>query len=87
MEIWREIFTDYLVSNFGNVDSLKRGKRKRLRPQGVKGYSLVTFIIGGKKKAFLVHRLVAALFIPNPENKPEVNHINGDKSDNRAQIK
>lgn len=38
------------------------------------------------RKIFSVHRLVAKTFIPNPENKPEVNHINGNKEDNREEI-
>lgn len=39
----------------------------------------------GKKRDYLVHRVIAYYFIPNPENKPEVDHINGNKQDNRVE--
>ena len=46
------------------------------------GYFKVNLFINGKEKTFLVHRLVALAYIPNPLNKSQVNHINGDKSCN-----
>lgn len=46
------------------------------------GYHRVTFSYNGKRKSYSVHRLVATAFIPNPENKPTVNHKNGIKTDN-----
>lgn len=50
-----------------------------------KGYSVVILSNAGKnKKHFKVHRLVAQAFVDNPNNKPQVDHINRDKSDNRA---
>lgn len=49
-----------------------------------RGYNLATLTNQGEKKSFTVHRLVAKHFIPNPENKKEVNHINGIKTDNRV---
>ena len=49
------------------------------------GYLYVLLSIDGKQKMFRVGRLVATLFIPNPDGKPEVNHINGIKTDNRVE--
>ena len=48
-------------------------------------YQTVPLMINGKQKLFYVHRLVAEAFIPNPENLPEVNHINENKTDNRVE--
>lgn len=48
------------------------------------GYLCVTLCKDGRKSKWLMHRLVASAFIPNPENHPIVNHINGDKADNRV---
>jgi hypothetical protein len=49
------------------------------------GYVRVNFNLKGKTKSYRIHRLVAEAFIPNPENKPQVNHINGIKADNRLE--
>lgn len=69
----------YKVSNYGRVIHWK--KRHILKTQvGRDGYKTVT--MAGKK--YRVHRLVAIGFIPNPENKPQVNHIDGVKTDNRV---
>ena len=50
-----------------------------------KGYHRLGLRVNMKKHNFLVHRLVALAFIPNPENKEQVNHINGIKTDNRVE--
>lgn len=50
-----------------------------------KGYLRVGIMIDGKLCTRKLHRLVAIAFIPNPENKPQVNHINGIKTDNRVE--
>lgn len=86
MEQWKEIFDGYLVSSFGNVDSFKRGKRHRLSQQ-IKnnGYLQVGLRVDGKQKYFCVHRLVATAFVSNPDGKPQVNHIDGNKQNNRAE--
>ena len=92
MEEWREIEGYeglYLVSNQGNVRSLNyrhTGKIRNLKPQkDKKGYLAIGLCRNGGLKWGKIHRLVASAFIPNPENKPQVNHINGNKADNRAE--
>ena len=52
---------------------------------GSRGYKRVELSKAGINKKYNVHRIVAKTFIPNPENKPEVNHINGNKEDNRVE--
>ena len=56
---------------------------KILKPEIIKGgYLRVVLMKDSKYKHFSVHRIVAQLFIPNPENKPEVNHKDGNKQNN-----
>lgn len=97
IEIWEpvlgyEIF--YHVSNFGRIKSLDRiTKAKRLRKGKImspatSSHGYITPCLTdsfGKEKSYMLHRLIAIAFIPNPENKPFVNHINGIKSDNRIE--
>lgn len=94
MEIWKDIegFEGYYqVSNTGKVKSLKRyvdndfcldGKHvveeRILKPALVQGYPTVGLAKNGKCHMRRIHRLVAQAFIPNPENKATVNHIDGD---------
>ena len=49
------------------------------------GYKIVWVTIDGKQKSLVAHRLVAKTYIPNPENKPQVNHIDGNKGNNRVE--
>ena len=75
-------FQFYLVSEFGEVYSNKTQKFLKHRSNG-KGYSKVklTQNLGGQVDKY-VHRLVAEIYVPNPDNKPEVNHIDGDTLNN-----
>lgn len=91
-EIWKDIVGYeglYQVSSNGVIRSLNyRGtsKEKILKPRlSSSGYYQVTLFKNGERKDFNVHRLVAMAFIPNPENKGCVDHINGIKVDNRAE--
>lgn len=81
-EIWKHIPNchKYDVSNFGRV----KGPKGILKPTVSNwGYDRIRIIDNtGEKKSFRVHRLVAQAFIPNPDNKPEVNHLDGDKQNN-----
>jgi hypothetical protein len=80
-EIWKEIPDTngrYLISSLGNVYS--KISKKVLKPYNINGYVRVE--INNKNRR--VHRLVGDSFVPNPHNKPFINHINADKRDNRA---
>lgn len=74
--------SNYEVSNLGNVRNIN-GKIKSQQLDRY-GYLVTDLYINGKCKNVKVHRLVAQTFIPNPENKPTVNHKNEIKSDNRV---
>jgi hypothetical protein len=77
----------YKVSNYGNVKTYNWRNSKReaiLKPAKTKdGYLQVALQKDGKLKSFKVHRLVALTFLDNPENKPQVNHIDCDKTNNK----
>lgn len=91
----------YQVSNFGNIKSMPRTivtnnrfgkmtkctKNREIKPHLNKktGYYQVLLSKNKKTKMFLLHRLVAETFIPNMDNKPQINHINGIKTDNRIE--
>jgi hypothetical protein len=88
-EVWKDIKGYegiYKVSNFGRVKSLgneftRKERFLKLCLQS-KGYLTVVLQKDATRKMVLVHRLVAEHFIDNTESKPQVNHINGDKTDN-----
>lgn len=76
-------FENYLIYNDGLVFNQKYN---RFLKEGTNryGYKLVCLYKEGKGKMFLVHRLVALHYIPNPDNKPDVDHIDGDKANNHV---
>lgn len=99
-EVWKDIEGYeklYQVSNFGNVKSLdhyaSNGKKeilykgKTLQQQKHKktGYLSVELSKNNKQKRIMVHRLVARAFIDNPNKMPCINHIDEDKTNNKAQ--
>jgi hypothetical protein len=74
----------YQVSSFMKVLNVKTGKILKLF-KNEKGYLNVNLSKNGDIKMFRVHRLIAQAFVPNPENKPEVDHINTYRDDNRIE--
>lgn len=97
IEVWKDVKNYeglYQVSNLGRIRTLRvyriaenrhektiRVLRLNTRRQG---YKTITLSKGDSRKTFLVHRLVAQSFIENKNNKPEVNHKDADKSNNRV---
>lgn len=74
-------FPNYQVSNKGEIVNTKTGKF--LKPQISRGYLTIQFYVSkGKPKKFRIHRLVARAFIPNPLGLLEVNHKDGNKTNN-----
>ena len=97
VEIWKDVpgyEGIYVVSSFGRVRSLQRTRKgsygsimvvnERILNHKIDkdGYHIVTLSKEGKTKCIGVHRLVAQAFLPNPDNLPQINHKNEDKSNN-----
>ena len=88
-----ENYPNYVISKKGDVVALsyigavgQKRKTKVLKQiTNADGYKVVTLLNNEGKKAFRVHRLVAQAFIPNPENKETVNHIDGEKTNNNVE--
>ena len=99
MEEWRDIKGYegyYQISNMGRVKSLERtvrcGRGYKTIPEKIRkgkdnsyGYLQVGLSKDGRKKWYRINRLVAQAFLENPDNLPEVNHKNEDKTDNRVE--
>ena len=89
MEIWKDVVGYeglYQVSNMGRVKSLNYGRERILKASdNGSGYLYVALCKKGKYKNFLVHRLVAMVFISNPENKPCIDHIDTNKRNNKVE--
>ena len=75
---------DYLITEFGTIFSIK--SNKWLKPiLYSRGYYMVHLCNNGVITRYSIHRLIGTHFIPNPDNKPLINHINGVKIDNRVE--
>jgi len=87
MEHFRKIknYENYSVSNYGRIRNDKTGRILKPGDSSTGGYLYVNLYKNGIVKYQKVHRLVALAFIPNPENKRTVNHIDGNKTNNHTE--
>lgn len=76
-------YDNYFINNYGTVYNKHLKELRKEKTKG--GYLRVTLYKNGKQKHFLIHRLVAQAFIPNPKNLPEVNHIDNNSVNNRVE--
>lgn len=74
-------YENYAVSNIGNIKNVKTNKTLKQMDTN-NGYKSVMLCKNNKKRIFRTHRLVAMMFLENPNDKPYINHINGIKTDN-----
>jgi hypothetical protein len=82
---WKKIEGwNYEVSETGQIRRSNNGRIKKQLDLGNSGYFIVYLSRSGKDRIFSVHRLVALYFVPNPEGKAEVNHLDGNKKNNRS---
>lgn len=81
-----ELSNRYMISKNGNVISIKLHYKKwlqKIKPyKNYNGYISVELFVNKKRKNFYLHRLLAITYISNPENKPHINHIDGNPSNN-----
>lgn len=87
-EIWKTIENlneEYQISNFGNVRHIKQNGIKILKSHKDKsGYLIINIYANNKNHSLKIHRLVANAFVPNPNSKEQVNHIDFNRINNRA---
>ena len=96
-EIWKPLPLEYkgeptyFASNMGRIKSIDRTICKRTYPgqllslvNSTRGFKQTTIVLNNQILTFRIHKMIATLFVPNPENKPVPKHKNGIKSDNRA---
>lgn len=90
-ERWRQIVIDeevtqYFISSKGRAASANGHKLSILRPQdNGTGYRQIALCRNGQKKEYYIHRLMGMMFLPNPEGKAQIDHINNLRADNRLE--
>ena len=88
MEVWKDIPEYeglYQISTLGRIKGFQTGERILCPGKTKRGYFMTVLCKEGNRRTYHIHRLVALTFLPNPENKPTLDHINRDKEDNRLE--
>lgn len=85
MEEWKDIAGYELYYQISDIGQVKRKDTGKILKNNIRnGYEYVTLCMNGQRKKFYVHRLVAIAFIPNPKSYEQVNHKDGNKSNNKV---
>ena len=83
-EVWRDSVEGYQISNFGRLKKIYKTTESIRKPTIIHCYLIFSIYKNGTTRWYSAHRLVAEAFVPNPENKPFVNHLDGNKFNNHV---
>lgn len=84
IEVWKDAVGHEGRLQISNTGKVRQAKTKKIYKTQLMKYEQFSPYVNGKKSCILIHRLVGETFISNPENKPQLNHIDGNKHNNHV---